>query len=601
MTEDSNTKKPLSKLYIWLLLIAVVVGAWFILKPVLCKKEIRNVVLISIDTCRADHLSCYGYSHKTTANIDAVAAQGVLFNHAVAPVALTLPSHSSMLTGTIPPYHKVRNNNDYRLDDSYVTLAEILKENGFATSAVIGSFVLDSRFGLDQGFDEYDDNLKIETEKKTAHYDERDAEQITVLANSWLERHHDQKFFLFLHYFDPHSIYKPHEFSFGSSLKNLYAGEIAYVDHHIGRVIEKLKDLNLYDSTLLVITSDHGEGLYDHFEETHGFFIYHSTVRVPLIVKVPGGAKGKKVDGVVGLVDIVPTVCGLLGIVPPSPMHGKNLSSVLKGKEELQKSERYIYCESFYSTQYGCNPLLGVVDDRWKYIQAPRQELYDLAEDVGEKGNLIYKYPKRALLMQENLKLILQEQACTDLAVNKFTLDEQSKRRLESLGYLAGAIDEDIRFDDSKDDPKDWIRLHQQAVLAKGRIATKRYSKAETVVRQMIIEKPEYILSYFFLGQIDFGKGNIDESIKHFSKFLSQANDTKERVPEDESVHRLSQYIYMAHSYLGDALVKQGKIDLAITNYEKALDLARATNQQLLVDEIKKQLELYKAGSSIDK
>ena len=581
-------------LVIPILLIVVIIVGWVLLGPVLSKKEIRNVVLISIDTCRADHLSCYGYSRKTTANIDAVAAKGILFNHVVASAPFTLPSHSSMLTGTVPPYHGVHGNIGYQLDESNVTLAEILKQNGYATGAVISSFVLDAQFGLDQGFDYYNDDFVQPI--SGFYHNERRGGEATRFANEWLTENKNEPFFLFLHYYDPHDGYQPPE-PFATEFKdNLYAGEIAYVDHCIGQVIEKLKALDLYNSTLLIITSDHGEGLNEHLERTHGYFIYHSTVHVPIIIKIPGVSKGRKIDSVAGLVDIVPTVCSLLNITPGSVMQGKDLSPLFMGKSEAESQQRYIYCESFDPTQYGCNPLLGVVDGRWKYIQAPRQELYDLVEDVGEKENLIHKHPKLARVMQDNLKLILQEQVRTNLSGTQFALDDENRKRLESLGYIgiSSGASESFEFDDTKDDPKDWIRLSQQVMLVNSYLKVKQYDTAETIIRRMIAEKPEYLPSYFMLGRIAFEQNNIDESITHFSGFLSRVDKADDQSHKADLSHYLNQYIYRAHSYLGDALAGQGKINLAIANYEKALDLVRATSQKLLVDEIEKKLKMYK-------
>ena len=240
--------KILTKPHILLfaLLVLVVIGtACLFLMQNYSESEIRNVLLISIDTCRADRLGCYGYSRRTTPNIDALAAEAVLFTHAVAPVPLTLPSHSSMLTGTIPPYHRVHNNDNYRLGESNVTLAEVLSENGFATGAVIGAFVLDSQFGLAQGFETYNDSLKERNKRTLTSYNERTADEVTRLANNWLQEHFNERFFLFLHYFDPHIPYKPHKIPGPSSQKDLYDGEIVYTDQYIGKVIKKLKHLGL--------------------------------------------------------------------------------------------------------------------------------------------------------------------------------------------------------------------------------------------------------------------------------------------------------------------------------------------------------------------
>ena len=412
-------------------------------------KDVRHIVLISIDTCRADHLGCYGYSRKTSSNIDTLAAESVLFNHAVAPVPITLPSHSSMLTGTIPPYHKVRDNSSYRLDSANVTLAEILKENGFVTGAIIGSFVLDSRFGLDQGFDTYNDKLSKKQKSEFFHHsNERKAEDVTYAANIWLEKHREDKFFLFLHYFDPHFPYELHErfayktYPFLTSVpKDLYDGEVAYTDYCIGQVIEKLKNLGLYDSTMIVLTADHGEGLGEHSELSHAYFIYHSTLHVPLIIKAPGWPKGGRIDNVVGIIDIVPTVCGALGIPAPPSVQGRDLSALLSNNRSIIE-ERYLFCESLYPTKYDLGPFFGIVSNRWKYIHTSYPELYDLVRDPQETKNLLKYQLQQTRVMQEQLESILQNSSGSTFADSRMTLDEETRGRLESLGYI-GPTDDD--------------------------------------------------------------------------------------------------------------------------------------------------------------
>ncbi len=283
-----------TKNYITVILVLVVLGAvavWFCFIGGMNRGEIRNVVLISIDTCRADYLSCYGFFRQTTPNIDAVAKEGILFKNVFSTSPITLPAHSSMMTGTIPPYHGVHDNYNYRLGDFNVTLAEILKENGFMTGAVVGCFVLNSRFGLDQGFITYDDDFDEET--KEIGIPERSGQEVSDHGSQWIEEHCDDNFFLFLHYFDPHVPYNPPE-PFKSTYIHPYVAEIAYADHCIGQVIDKLKSLDLYDSTLIIITSDHGEALGAHQEQTHAYFIYNEVIKVSLIFKIPGKYRAKK-------------------------------------------------------------------------------------------------------------------------------------------------------------------------------------------------------------------------------------------------------------------------------------------------------------------
>jgi arylsulfatase A-like enzyme len=416
--------------------------------------EVRHVILISIDTCRADYLSCYGYPRPTTPNIDQFAREGILFENVISPIPVTLPAHSSMLTGTIPPYHGVHNNINYKLAESNLTLPEILKSHGFNTAAIVSAYVLDSQFGLSQGFDYYHDEfVKIQ---RNIFGSERMGNETTRFALEWLDQNQDQKFFLFLHYYDPHYKYNPPE---PFAKDNPYAGEIAFVDHCIGQVIEKLKKLNLYDSSLIVITGDHGEMLGEHGEEEHTYFIYQSAIKVPLIFKLPGQTKTGKTEYLAGLIDVVPTICGLLGIETPAQVQGEDLSPCL-GQKQPPNQERHLYCESLIPTRFKANSLLGVVADGWKFIQTTRPELYDLTEDPAETKNLIDKQPQRARFLQEHLKQMLEQAVRKANPDSKLNLDPQAIKRLQSLGYVAGGINEDFRFDQSRDDPKDLINYH---------------------------------------------------------------------------------------------------------------------------------------------
>ena len=302
--------------------VVALAGTILIWKVFFKSEPIRHIILISIDTCRADHLSCYGYPQKTTPNIDQFAQEGILFKNVMTPLPMTLPAHISMLTGQNPLYHNVHNNTN-RLGQSNLTLQEILQSNDFVTGAILSSFVLDSQFGLNQGFDSYNDRFE-----KSVHGvdgNERHGEEASRVAIKWIEENRDEKFFLFLHYYDPHHVYEPPE-PFASRFHDSpYAGEIAFTDHCIGQVIQKLKELDLYDSTLIIIAGDHGEMLGEHGEVTHQYFIYQGAIRVPLILKLPEQQKAKKIKDCVGLVDIVPTICSLLDIKPQPQMQGRNL------------------------------------------------------------------------------------------------------------------------------------------------------------------------------------------------------------------------------------------------------------------------------------
>lgn len=569
-----------------LLVVIIGIAAWFF-HGVLSRGKIRNVLLISIDTCRADYLSCYGYRRKITPNIDAVAKESILFENVVVPTPLTLPSHSSMLTGTAPLYHGIHDNLDYQLGQSNITLAEILKGNGFVTGAVISSFVLDSQFGLDQGFDTYND--QFEEEHYALDISERKGGEATRFALEWLEEHKNEKFFFFLHYFDPHALYEPPEPFASRFAHNLYAGEIAYTDYCIGWVIKKLKDLGLYDSTLIIITGDHGEMLGEHGEQTHCYFIYQSAIKVPLIFKLPGQRKSKNITEMVGIIDIVPTVCSLLDIKPPPEVRGVDLSACF-GRKKLANRQRHIYCESLYPTKYNANSLLGVVTERWKYIQTTRPELYDIAEDPQESNNLVTKHPQRARILQDRLKQILQEQIRKD-SDSKFEMDEQSRRRLESLGYVAGSrVSEDFDFDQSKDDPKDLIDFHRSDGRVTYLIYRGKYAEAKELCEEMLMQRPDSFGIRLNMAKIAFKQDDFAGAIPHLYQAVKLRPDRyevhnnlgtaftelgkfEEAVKCFEEALRLGPGKPIVLNNLGFALLQLGKLDEAITHYEYSLKL----------------------------
>ena len=284
--------------------------------------KIDTIVLISIDTIRADHVSCYGYKHRTTPNIDRIAKDSMFIQDAFSTIPLTLPAHCSMLTGLIPPTHGVHDNFEMRLLDEIVTLPEIMKDNGFSTYGIISSVVLDSRFGMDQGFDVFDDAFTDQDKIITTA--ERKGKETTENALKWLADNHDKKKFMFIHYYDPHISYEPPE-PFSKQFAHPYDGEIAFTDHCIGKVIDKLKSLKLYEDALIVIVGDHGEMLGEHNEMAHSFFIYQNAIRVPMMFKLPRNAYVVKIIQPCSIIDIPPTILSLSGIDIPKNMQGINL------------------------------------------------------------------------------------------------------------------------------------------------------------------------------------------------------------------------------------------------------------------------------------
>jgi arylsulfatase A-like enzyme/Flp pilus assembly protein TadD len=565
--KNTNRLISLRNIIVVLLIAAAAYFAYRHFKP---NTKIKNVLLISIDTCRADHLSCYGYPEKTTPNIDILAAEGVMFEHVFTPVPLTLPAHTSMLTGTNPIYHGVHSNIGYIVGESNQTLAELMRQKGFVTGAVISSFVLDSQFGLNQGFDVYED--KFVHPIPSNYHNERRGDETSSFANAFLDKYHKKPFFLFVHYYDPHDLYNPPE-PFATLFKdNLYAGEIAFADTCIGEVIKKLKELGLYESTLIIITADHGESLEEHKEKTHGFFIYQSVLHVPLIIRLPGGPKGKKVIDNASLIDIVPTVCSLLDIKVPAAAAGKSLLPYLRGNTMPKNEERYIYCESLEATQYGCNPLLGVVNNNWKYIHTTRAELYDLDKDPNEQVNLVTEFDKRARLLQGQLDLILEQQKAADKSTSKTALNRETRKRLESLGYLGGSSENDnLDFDANKVDAKDYIHLHDQITWIRIYFKLKNYDKAQEFGKTLFSEPfPGKLYGYLFLGEIAIKKGDYAEAIHNLTEFLSIVDQAREF---GEKYLSTKDHICQVYHNLGLAYAEEKNFDKAMSFYLKAVEI----------------------------
>jgi Tfp pilus assembly protein PilF len=429
----------------------------------------------------------------------------------------------------------------------------MLAGQGFTTGAVVSAFVLDSQFGLDQGFDLYEDHIVAKANQKVTEFNERSGSDSTRLATQWLNRHQDERFFLFLHYFDPHVPYIPPEPFASKFAGDPYAGEIAYVDDCIGQVIRKLKDLGLYESTLIIVTSDHGEMLGEHGEENHSYFIYQAAVSVPLIIKMPGCNNAKSVDHAVGIIDIVPTVCGMLGLSVPEHLEGHDLSGYFK-EGSTPAGGRYYYCESYTPTKYSANALLGVVDDRWKYIQTSRPELYNLAEDPSESENLVDRQPEEAQRLQKLLRQLTEDALQLAATDSKAELDEESRRRIESLGYVSGKVTDDIAFDSSREDPKDMLDFYLANTRVNTLIGEKKLAQAEKLCREILTKRPDSYRTRLLLAQIIEGQGDNAGAVVQMREAL--------RIKPDS---------FEVHSMLGAILFRLGKLDEAIEHSRAAL------------------------------
>lgn len=555
---------------LWVIAVLVVLAGVVVWYLTVKQPKIKNVILISLDTCRADYLGCYGFEKNTSPNIDALAAEGLVFENAFTPIPLTLPAHSSMFTGTYPPYHKVHDNINYKLDKSNITIAEILREKGYATAAIISSYVLYPQFGTGQGFGSYNNEFIDPIVAGTNRDTERRGGETSEFACRYLDKHKKEPFFLFLHYYDPHADYDPPEPFASQFSDDLYSGEIAYTDYCLGQVIDKLKAMHLYDSTLIIIVGDHGEALGEHGETEHGYFIYQCSTRVPFIIKVPGLRKGKRIEDVASLVDVVPTILSYLEIDIADYIQGHDLSVYGTAKNDVNP-QRQVYTESLIPTKYGCNPLLGLLETRFEYIKTTRPELYDMVEDKGDENNLIKNQTKRAKLMNAKLNEFTSRIVGTAAISGKIELDEASRRRLESLGYVgAGSLSDSLEFDNTKKDPKDLIGYYDNVQKVTRLKYKAKYAEAEAMCQAMLKDWPQIPNTNFQLTQIAYSQENMEKTIKYGTDFLAMVEGTVDLSLEATGINPTKD-IAMAHNLIGQATFELGKYDMAIEHWNKAL------------------------------
>jgi arylsulfatase A-like enzyme/Tfp pilus assembly protein PilF len=509
----------------------------------------QNVLLVTIDTIRTDRLSCYGSKLVQTPSIDGLAARGALFERAFAHAPLTLPSHTNILLGLTSLAHGVNESNKSIVPGEFTTLAELLKKSGYATAAFVSAFPLDSRFGLTRGFDVYDDAYPARPAAGEA-YSERPAGKTVAAALRWLDGR-KEKWFCWVHLWDPHAPYAPPEPYAGRFKTDPYSGEVAYADAELGKLLGEIDKAGALGNTLVVLTGDHGEALGEHGESGHGYFAYNTTIRVPLIIAGPG-TKALRVTEMVSHVDIFPTVCDLLGLVRPPSLHGESLAPFLRGKTV---KARPIYFESLEANlNRGWAPIRGVIAEGKKFIDSPIPELYDLEKDLGEETNMAPGTDLRAFRKTLEDKTKRDASPLRDEAVRR--TDRETRERLRSLGYASSPVASVRNSYGPADDLKTLLPLEQKVTLAAQLESEGRVAESVKLLEDAIAARKDYGRAYDQLFRLYRSRGLIDDGLAVLERAYS-AN--------------LGNYVIV--SGYGVVLVQNSKYAKGIEILEKALGL----------------------------
>jgi len=519
-----------------------------------------SLLLVTIDTLRADRVGCYGHAGAHTPNLDRLCSTGVVFENAFAPAPVTLPSHASILTGVHPAAHRLHTNATGRLGDGFPTLAEVLRPRLARTGAVVGSLILNARFGLARGFDDYDDRMPPAALGRYLSQRERPAREVAARASDWLRRHASQPFFLWVHFYEPHAPYEPPA-PWKESVADPYDGEIAAADEGVGTLLAALGETGALDRTLLIVAGDHGEDLGQHGEPTHGIFLYDTTLRVPLIVGLPGGSEGgRRVADLVRLVDLMPTAIELFGLPASGGVQGRSLVPLLHGEADDPGIE--VFAESHLpEMQYGWSRLAGLREREWMYVRAPEEELYSMDSDPGQKENVAALHPARLEEMRRRLGVI-ESALQADAAAPRAAVSEEMRRQIESLGYIGGEAPPQPGV--VRADPKRRLDVLASLSRVGDQVAAGRAVEAEGSLRAILAADPgnpyamrlharslammgreaEARLEYEkllavggedgevlnSLGSIDLRRGRLPEAERYFRRALEiSAGDTRAR------------------------------------------------------------------------
>ena len=570
-----------------LLLLAVAVAALFWLRRRPADARGASVLLVTIDTLRADRVGLYGARDVRTPSLDGLGAAGVVFEEALSSTPLTLPSHATILSGVEPPHHGVRDNGTFVFPSDRPTLATLLKAQGYATGAFVGAYVLDRRFGLARGFDEYDDRIERRSEGASVLESERRGEEVVAAASAWIERQAGP-FFAWVHLYDPHAPYDPPSPYREQYAGRLYEGEVAYADACLGRLIAAAQ-ARAGPKLIVAVLSDHGEGLGDHGEKTHGFFVYQSTLRVPFVLAGPGVAAGKRLAGPARTADVLPTIAGRLGVAPPPGLDGADLLDT--------RSRGPAYAETFYPASLGWAPLRAWRDGPLKLIEAPRPEMYDLAGDPAETRDMSSARPQELARLRQALAAFTRDESKTAAA----PVPAEVAERLHALGYVAGGASggsggtgESPQL--SLKDPKDALPLWQSFEEALWAESRGERDAAIGALRALVAKEPGNQTFRRSLAAALRRAGRAREALDALdaprdalawherATVLAEAGNNDEAARAEREAIRLAPSLPEPHSHLGVLLAGQGRLDDALASFDEAIRLdpnnARAWNNR---------------------
>ncbi len=517
-----------------------------------------SVILITIDTLRADHVGCYGAQTVKTPTLDALARDGVVFERAISQVPLTWPSHAVILTGTYPFQNGVQDFTGQPLSPQFRSVAQAFKQAGYATGAVVSAFVLDRSWGLARGFDFYDDAFSAQTfQQKDIGLVDRRAGESVAHAIAWLKKTPRRPFFLWLHLYDPHSPYDPPEPYRSEYNSHLYDGEIAYADHELGNLMAWLRQNHLYESSVIIALSDHGESLGEHGEDEHGFFLYNATVHVPLIVKPPAGSgiPSARRPEPVETVAVAPTLLQLAGLKDPTDaIHAQFQSHALFGATQPAKDPAY--SETFYPfSSFGWSPLHSLESERFHFIEAPKPELYDLEIDPGETLNIAAEQSATVAVLREKVQALLARNPFTRQDAGAGNLSPDAQEKLRALGYFgfrAAVSAESLK--QGLADPKDKLWEFNSIIKTEDLFQHKEDDQAEALLVEIQQKDPQIYVIPYLLGESALRRQNWERAADQLQRCLA-----------------LNPNFDNAMTGLARALAKLGRVDEAKGWLNKAL------------------------------